>query len=90
VNTCDTTAHIGTCSKTEMAHAALVDAVDAATSTSINFFGSEDDFLSEDLFNDIPADAGAKKQRKDRVEWIRMDGMYTKSLAKAKLLVRHH
>ena len=87
MNTCDTTAHaalssfgVGTFKK--MAHAA-----DAA---SINFFGSEDDFLSEDLFNDIPADADAKKQRKDRVEWTRMDGMFTKSLAKAKLLVHRH
>ena len=71
----------------KMAHAALVDAGDAATSASINFFGSEDDFLSEDLFDDMSADADAKKQRKDRVDWIRYDGMFTKSSSKAKLLV---
>ena len=88
MNTCDTTA-CGALRQwyrhfQKMAHAALVDAAD------INFFGSEDDFLSEDLFNDIPADADAKQQRKDRVEWTRMDGMFTKSLAKAKLLVHRH
>ena len=62
----------------------------AADAADINFFGSEDDFLSEDLFNDVSADADAKKQKKDRLDWTRMDGMFSKSLAKAKLLVHRH
>jgi len=82
VSTCDTNlpAHVLFVSVSpstfkKMAHAAT------------NFFGSEDDFLSEDLFDDMSADADAKKQRKDRVDWIRYDGMFTKSSSKAKLLV---